>query len=367
MQSVHTQPTPTKPMQDRLEHSENAPEFASGRKVLRQIRGGTIDVNAATGRGQPAQFRLFWLLERNQSPPEIIMSSTFRLPALTRGFAALLMLTAASGAFAQEDKVLATVNGEPITESDITLAESNLDQQFARLPEEQRRAAALSALIEIKLLAGEAVKSGIENDPQFKKELEFLRLRALHTSFVDKQVAGAVTDADVRARYDQEIANTPPANEVHARHILVETKEEAEAIIKELDAGGDFEAIAKEKSKDGAAANGGDLGYFGPGQMVPEFEKAAQALEVGAYTKEPVQTQFGFHVIKVEDKRAQQPPAFEQVQGQIRSMLLREKYFETVDKIRKAAKVEVDDPALKQALDAMDGDDKPAEGEKPAQ
>jgi peptidyl-prolyl cis-trans isomerase C len=93
----------------------------------------------------------------------------------------------------------------------------------------------------------------------------------------------------VRARYDKEIAATPPVNEVKARHILVKTKEEAEAIIKELDGGADFEAIAKEKSRIRVGANGGDLGYFGPGQMVPEFEKAAFALEPGSYTKEPVQ------------------------------------------------------------------------------
>src|SRR5690606_32406771 len=123
----------------------------------------------------------------------------------------------------------------------------------------------------------------------------------------------------------------------------------AEAIIKQLDEGGDFEALAKEKSKDGAAANGGDLGYFGAGQMVPAFEQAAMALEVGAYTKEPVQTQFGFHVIKVEDKRQQQPPAYEQVQAQVRSLLLREKYFAEVDRIRGAAKIDVQDPALKKA------------------
>lgn len=291
------------------------------------------------------------------------MLSTFRLPALTRGIAAAIFLTVAGGAMAQDDAVIATVNGETITESDLKLAESNLDQQFAQLPAEQRRAAALSALIEIRLLAAEAAKSGVEDDAQFKKELEFLRLRALHTAFVDKQVAGAVTDAEVRARYDQEVANTPPANEIRARHILVETKEEAEEIIRQLDAGGDFEALAREKSKDGAAANGGDLGYFGTGQMVPAFEQAAMALEVGAYTKEPVQTQFGFHVIKVEDKRQQQPPAFEQVAAQVRSLLLREKYFAEVDRIRTAATIDIQDPALKSAIEGMEAEQG---GETPA-
>ena len=115
---------------------------------------------------------------------------------------------------------------------------------------------------------------------------------------------------------------------------------------KDLDAGKKFEDIAKEKSTDpGSGANGGDLGYFGPGQMVPEFEKAAFALEPGSYTKEPVQSQFGWHVIKVEDKRAKQPPAFDEVKEQFRNVLIRERYFTLAKQLREAAKVDVVDAA----------------------
>src|SRR6185295_11877227 len=250
--------------------------------------------------------------------------------------------------------IVATVNGKPVTEADLTLAEGELSQQFAQLPPEQRRAAALSAAIEIKVLAAQAVTTGLDKDPDFQRRMAFLQQRALHGEMVEKGVVDKVTDAEVRARYDQEIANTPPTNEVHARHILVKTKEEAEAIIKQLDGGAKFEDIAKEKSSDGSAAQGGDLGWFGPGQMVPEFEKAAFALEVGAYTKVPVQTQFGWHVIKVEDKRAQQPPAFEQVKDQVRSSLLREKYFALVKSVRDAAKVDITDPELKKGVEAVE-------------
>jgi peptidyl-prolyl cis-trans isomerase C len=252
------------------------------------------------------------------------------------------------------DTVIATVNGSPITEADLTLAASDLDPQFARLPPEQRRAAALSALIEIRMLAAEAEKAGLGDDAEFKRRMDFLRQRALHSAFVEEKIAGEVSDEAVRARYDQEVANTPAGNEVHARHILVKTKEEAAEIIKQLDEGGDFEAIAKEKSQDpGSGAQGGDLGYFGQGQMVPEFEQAAFALEVGSYTKEPVQSQFGFHVIKVEDKRAKQPPAFEQVKEQVRSLLLREKYLELAKSLRGEADIQVNDPQLKTAIDQM--------------
>ena len=266
-------------------------------------------------------------------------------------------LTAAltlSPAMAQDDTVVATINGEPVTEADIALAENDLDPQFDKLPADQRRTAALSALIEIRLLAGESRKEGVADNADFKKRIEFLTQRALHSAYVENHVASQVTDEAVRARYDKEIANTPPVNEIKASHILVKTEEEARAIIKALDEGADFAELAKEKSTDGAAANGGDLGFFGPGRMVPEFEKAAFALEVGAYSKEPVQTQFGYHVIMVTDKRVQQPPAFEQVKDQVRSLLFRELYFEAVSKLREGAEIEISDPALKEALEAAE-------------
>jgi len=267
------------------------------------------------------------------------------------GAAAAMIAFSAPIALAQQEAVVATVNGEPVTETDIAVAIADLDQQFAQLPEDQRRAAALSAIIEIRLLAAEAEKTGLAGSDEFQRRMALLRQRALHSAYIDQEIAAKVTDEAVRARYDRQIAETPPTNEVRARHIIVETREEAEAIIEELDAGGDFEAIAREKSKDGAAAQGGDLGYFGPGRMVPEFEQAVFAMEVGTYTKEPVQTQFGWHVIKVEDKRVQQPPAFEQVADQFRTLLLRENYFARVTELREGAAVEISDPALKAALE----------------
>ncbi|GLS30638.1 peptidyl-prolyl cis-trans isomerase C [Mesorhizobium albiziae] len=251
--------------------------------------------------------------------------------------------------------VLATVNGHNITEADLALAESDLDPQFSRLPQEQRRAAALSAVIEIRLLSDKAVADGLDKQPDFQRRMEFLKQRALHSALVESEVAAKVTDEEIRARYDKEIAARPPVNEVHARHILVKTKEEADAIIKQLDGGADFQKLANENTTDPSGkTSGGDLGYFAAGQMVPEFEKAAFALEVGAYTKEPVQSQFGWHVIKVEDKRAQQPPAFDQVKEQFRSLVLRDKYFALAKSLRDAAKVEIADPALKTAVEAMD-------------
>ncbi|WP_025030556.1 peptidylprolyl isomerase [Nitratireductor aquibiodomus] len=257
-------------------------------------------------------------------------------------------------AHAADADVLATVNGMEITEGDLAVAGEEYGAQFGNLPEPQRRAALLSALIEIRLLASQAEEKGLADGEDFAKRLAFLRQQALHAAFIEKVVDGAVSEDEVRASYDKQIADAPAVNEVRARHILVKTKEEAEAIIKQLEEGGSFEEIAKEKSTDGAAANGGDLGYFTSGQMVPEFEKAAFALNPGEYSKEPTETQFGFHVIKVEDKRAKQPPAFDAVKDRVRSMLVREKYVEEVSALRDAAEVDVKDPALKEFIDGIE-------------
>jgi peptidyl-prolyl cis-trans isomerase C len=278
-------------------------------------------------------------------------------PAPAQPAAPAAQATPAPAAPAKPDPaaIVATVNGQPVTEGDLEVALQDLGQQFAQLPPEQRRAAALSAIIEVRLMAAKAEAEGLDKDPEFQRRLAFLNQRGLHSAVIDKDVSGSITDADVRAAYDKEIAATPPANEVHARHILVKTKEEAEAIIKELDAGKSFEDIAKEKSTDpGSGANGGDLGYFSAGQMVPEFEKAAFELEPGSYTKTPVQSQFGFHIIKVEDKRAKQPPAFDTVKDQFRQVVLRDKYLALVKALRDAAKIDVTDTALKSAVDAIE-------------
>ena len=296
----------------------------------------------------------------------------FALPgrrlAVHAGAALFAAVLAAAPAMAEDapapdpNKVVATVNGQNITEAEVALAEEELDPQLGELPPDQRRANALSALIDIRLMAAEEEKTGIADTDDFKRRMDFLRLRALHSEFVGNKVAKAVTEADVRARYDKEIAAAPPVNEVRASHILVKTEDEAKAIIAELDKGGDFEAIAKEKSQDpGSGASGGDLGFFGPGRMVPEFEQAAMALEVGQYTKEPVKSQFGWHVIKVTDKRPQQPPAYEQVRGDIRSIMLREKYFAEVAALRKGADVKIEDPALSSAVNAVDKQEEPAQ------
>lgn len=273
---------------------------------------------------------------------------------------AAMMIASSAAALADDATVVARIGGTDVTEGEVKMAQEGLDGQFAKLPEEQRRLAAIAALLDIKAVALKAKQAKVDETPDFKARVAFLTERTLHDAYFRSQIVDKVSDADIKARYEKEIAATPPENEVHARHILVKTEDEAKEVIKLLDGGAKFEDVAKEKSTDGAASQGGDLGYFGRGQMVPEFEKAAMDLKPGEYSKTPVKTQFGFHVIKVEDVRAKQPPAFDQVKDQVRDVLLREKYVESVRAWRDELKVEYVDPAVKKAMDDAAAADKAA-------
>lgn len=254
-------------------------------------------------------------------------------------------------AFAAEDAVVAKVGDLEIRQSELELAMNSLDSQLAQLPDEQKKVAALSSAIEVKLLVKQATAEGLDKTDDFKMRMAFLSDRELHGAYFRKHVADSITDAEVKARYDKEVAALPKEEEVKAAHILVATEEEAKDVIKQLDAGKDFAALAREKSTDSNKDDGGDLGWFGKGRMVPEFEEAAFKLEKGAYTKEPVKSEFGFHVIKVEDKRVTPPPAFEQVEPQVRQLVMRDKYFALIKKEKAEQKVEISDETLRKEYD----------------
>ena len=279
-----------------------------------------------------------------------------RLPCIASvialGLAFTAPIAAQDGANIDPDTQIAIVAGKAITNRDIEFALTDLQDQLGQVPPQQRRAAALLALIDIRLLAAEADEQGVDDGAIFQQRLDFLRDRALHNEFFNAQVVQSVSDDEVRARYDEEIASRPAENEVNARHILVATAEEARAVITALDSGADFATLAQDRSTGPSGPQGGDLGYFTRGRMVPEFEEAAFKLTVGEYTKEPVQTQFGFHVIKVEDARPVQPPPFEQVAGQVQSGILREKYAELLQSLRNETVISISDPDLKAAYDA---------------
>jgi peptidyl-prolyl cis-trans isomerase C len=271
-------------------------------------------------------------------------------------FAAVVTAFGLSGAvYAADgaDPVVAKVGDQEIHQSDIDLGVANLDPQLAQLPDDQKKLAALSAAIDVKAIAKVAQTDGIENSDEFKKRLAFLRERELHNAYFRKYVVNTVTDDEIKARYDAEIKKIPPQEEIHARHILVKTEDEAKAIIKDLDAGKDFAELAKAKSSDPNKSEGGDLGYFGKGRMVKEFEDAAFALNKGEYTKTPVKTQFGFHVIKIEDKRMAAPPALDQVKDQIRQLVMRDKYLALLTKAKEGTKIDVLDENLKKGYEEI--------------
>lgn len=274
--------------------------------------------------------------------------------------AAALVTVLAGPVLADDTEVVAMLNGEPITAADLALAETELDQQFAQMPPDQRRIAALTAILEIRLMAQGAEAAGIAEEPEFQRRLDLMRQRLLHAAYIEQAIAGQISEEDLRTRYEAEIGGLDLDEEVRARHIIVESEEEAAEIIAALDAGGDFEELARERSQDGAAQQGGDLGYFSRGQMVPEFEEAVFAMEVDSYTAEPVQTQFGWHVIKLVDRREQEPPSFSDVQPQLRNLLLREAYYQAVDELRDAADIDIQDEALRAAYEAL------GEGAEPA-
>ena len=269
--------------------------------------------------------------------------------------AAGLALLIATPSLAQENgkTIIAKVNGVEITEQELALAEVDMLEQFQQTPAENRRAAILNALIDIKLLAAAAEEAGLDQSPSFQARMAFNRSRTLHNEIFQKNALNSITDEDLKIRYDLEIKNFPQTEEVKARHILVDSEEAAREIIAELDGGADFIELAKTKSTGPSGPQGGDLGYFGKGQMVPEFETAAFALEKSEYTKDPVKSQFGWHVIRKEDQRMTPPPEFEQVKSQVRQMIAREKYFNLTQDARKKFKYEILDQDLKQKVEAL--------------
>lgn len=293
---------------------------------------------------------------------------------LTRTICLAAVLSAATtlGAFAQAasapavapETVVATVGGQPITEADLNFAAEDLAQDLGRMPAAERRAFLLRVLIDMKVMAGAAREAGMDKTELFAQRLNYLEERALRRAYFADAIAGQVTEAAVRADYDKFVADFQPQEEIHARHILVETKEEADAIEAELKGGADFATIAQEKSIDpGSGANGGDLGFFSKGMMVPEFETAAFALANPGDVSEPVQSQFGWHIIKLEEKRQSQPPAFEQVASQVQQQVLMRVFNEKVEELMSGVTIDVTDPELKAAMDAQDAAEAGAEGE----
>ena len=248
--------------------------------------------------------------------------------------------------------VLAKVNGSEIRQSDVALAEEELGPSLAQMDPATKKDNVLAFLIDMKIVAKAAEDKKVENTEDFKKRLAFTRSRLLMDSLLSSEGKAATTDDAMKKVYEEASKQITGEQEVHARHILLESEAEAMAIKDEL---------AKKKSKDPGAADGGDLGFFTKEQMVPEFSAVAFALEPGKIS-DPVKSQFGWHIIKVEEKRARKAPDFEQVKSQIETYVTRKAQADYVAKLREAAKVErMDKPE-----ETAKSDTKPDAAKEPA-
>lgn len=246
-------------------------------------------------------------------------------------------------------ETVARINGVDVSRAAFELAESELGTELAGLPVGERHALILDYLVETVLMAEAARKSTLTEDEKFKQRIEYYRRRALRDMYFEKNVRDAVTDSDVRAIYDKQIGRSKPIDEVRVRHILLETKADAEKILKQLAQGRDFGTLAQAHSLGPSKVQGGDLGYFSRGQMVKEFEDAAFALEQGKVSK-PVKTQFGWHILLVEDRRSSEVPPFEAVKDRIRAPLIQQRAQKIIQSLKKGAKVEVLDSKLADAI-----------------
>jgi peptidyl-prolyl cis-trans isomerase C len=245
------------------------------------------------------------------------------------------------------DPVVARVNGVDIRESDLALAEEDLGADMQSISPEARREHLISYLADIIMVTQAADKKNLADNPDFKRRLAFLRNKLLMGYELQQEAKTAVTDQALHQTYDEAVKSMAGQEEVRARHILVQGEDEAKAILEQLKKGADFATLAKEKSKDPGAAEGGDLGYFTKDQMVPEFADVAFKMYPGQLSN-PVKTQFGWHVIKLEEKRTKQPPEFEKVKDQIEAYLARKAQTEFIAKLRQNAKVERLDKAGEQ-------------------
>lgn len=265
-----------------------------------------------------------------------------RLAALSLGF----VLLAAQPGFAQADKIVARVNGLPITEREIGLATEDLGERLAQIPEARKRDEVINYLVDLKLGAKAAADAKVGDGPDFAARLAYNRDKVLLDAYLANEARKAATPEAARKLFDDTVKSLTPEEEVNARHILVEEEAQAKAVVERLKKGEDFAKVAGEISKDpGSGKEGGSLGWFSKDRMVPEFAEAAFKLTKGQLS-EPVKSQFGWHVIKLEDRRTKPAPDFAAVKPQIDQYLERKAQQDIIVALRDNAKVErLDQPA----------------------
>lgn len=276
----------------------------------------------------------------------MIMKPTFsisRAPFNLAVRAAVIAIAcmASTVAAPQENGILARVNGTDITSADLATASEMYAAQLGEMPEDAKRSMLVDALIELRLVADAAKAENVAQTEAYKRQMVFFEAQTLRTIFVEGKVARQVTDAAVRKAYDDEAAKIQPVEEYRASHILLATLQDANDAVAALKSGKDFAVLAKERSKDEASKDkGGDLGFMSSGQMIEEIDAAAAMLKPGEFTNSPIKSAFGFHVIKLEERRRRPAPAFETISGQIRASLEATASQQVLTDLRSKAKIE---------------------------
>ncbi len=285
------------------------------------------------------------------------MLKNYLLPRTASTFVAMLMFGTIAVAQEQEaqalsgeDKTVAIVNGYEIKASEVRMAFDDVVGQLPNIPRKLRFPFVVEFLVERHLLAQLANKEGLGNSDDYKRRLAAYQAKALRDSFLAQRIGPKITEAEIKIVYDEESKKLTETERVRARHILVASEKEATELSAKLDKGEKFEDLAKQYSLDGSKDYGGDLGYFTAPEMVPEFSKAAFELKKGEVSK-PVKTDFGWHIIRIEDRKKGAAQPYDQVKGAIRNVLVRKKVQEQLVELRKIAKVEVVDEDLKRFAD----------------
>ncbi|MBC8037692.1 MAG: peptidylprolyl isomerase [Rhizobiales bacterium] len=273
-------------------------------------------------------------------------NSTIAAAALVLTMAAAL---AQDGAI-QDDKTIAIVNGWEIKVSEVQMATDDIVGQLPDLPPKLRYPFVVEYLVERHLLAQLAIKEEINHTEEYKRRLALYQAKALRDAYFFQKIRPQVTEEQIKAAYDSEAAKVAKVERIRARHILVGTEKEAKDILDRLGKGEKFEELAKKYSLEDSKDYGGDMGYFTAQEMVPEFSKAAFALKSGE-TSKPVETKYGWHIIKLEDRKMAAAQPYDQVKSAIRNVLLRKKVQETMDGLRATAKIEIIDEDLKKYAD----------------
>lgn len=267
---------------------------------------------------------------------EIIMFPRF---APAAAMALVIMAGGGQPVSAAQDPVVAIVNGHEIHLSQVKSAHARMPEQYQQIPFETIFPGLIDSLIDARLAAADARRLKLHEEQEFKDRMARLEEQVLQRIVLARTMKAGVSDAELKKRYQSLIKEMTGAEQIQARHILLDSEDDAKAVLQDLKKGADFADLARKKSTGPSASSGGDLGFFSRGQMVPEFEEVAFKLKKGEFSETPVKTQFGWHVIMIEDRKKGEPPSFDELEPTLRNQLSQEAASDYIKKLRSKAEI----------------------------